>query len=58
MNPRYLHIFLGQSMGPLNAERSRRDGSKTPLDLGKWNTSVFPYSNISPNFFKREEITL
>ena len=45
-------------MEPPMAERSSGGGLKAPCNLEKWNTLVFPYSTISLNFVRREEITL
>jgi len=58
INLRYFHELLGQSKEPPNIERLKEEESKMSLDLEKWNTSIFPYFNISLNFSKQEEITL
>jgi len=45
-------------MGPPIGVKFSGGGLKTPCDLEKWNTSVFPCSTTSLNFIRREEITL
>jgi len=55
MKCKYLHKFLGCKIGPPIGERLSDGGLKEPDDLEKWNTSIFPYSNMRPNLSKREE---
>jgi len=56
MKPKYLHEFLGCKIELPIEERSSGRRLKGSDDLEKWNTSVFPYSNLRPNLSKREEI--
>ena len=58
MKPRYLHISLGISKRLPISNKLRGEELKTPYDLEKWKTFVFPCSNMRSKFYKREEIML
>ena len=57
INLRYHHISLGQRIGPPKILRSKKRILNT-CDLEKWKISVFLYLITSPNYSRRDEITL
>jgi len=51
-------MALGSKTSPFIGVRSSEKRLNTLYNLEKWNTLVFLCSKTSPNFIRREEITL